>query len=292
MDHPLALTPAKGLPSAFSRKITAEMYRLTSRDRRLLDLLAAHQCLTTEQITAIAFTTERKARRRLLTLYQRDVLDRFRFPTGPGSLSWRWTLGPVGAAVVAGAADQPMPRPATIRAATVRLAASPRLAHLLEVNQFFCALAAHTRHHAETMLLRWWSERQATHATGGMVHPDGAGLWHEAGHRVPFWLELDRGTEQLSRLAAKLAGYRRLAGTDLAWPVLFWLPTRSRENNLHKLLNRDGNPGVVVATATADTTDAHPVGPAWRLPGQPGTTRRRLHQIPTSTQHQEDLWHA
>lgn len=288
MDSPLALTPAKGLPSAFSRNVGAEMYRLTSRDRRLLDLLATHQCLTTEQITAIAFTTERKARRRLLALYQRDVLDRFRFPIGPGSLSWRWTLGPVGAAIVAAARDQPMPRPATVRAATARLAASPRLSHLVETNQFFCALAAHARHHLEAMLLRWWSERQATHAAGGLVHPDGAGLWDEAGHRVPFWLELDRGTEQLSRLAAKLAGYQRLAGTDLAWPVLFWLPTRSRETNLHKLLSRTQYAEAVVATATGDTGEAHPAAPVWRLPDQPGTTRRRLHEIPTTARHKED----
>jgi hypothetical protein len=291
VDDPLVLTPAKTLPSALSRKIGEEMYRLTSRDRRLLDLLAAHQCLTTEQITALAFTTDRKARRRLLVLYQRDVLDRFRFPTGPGSLSWRWTLGPVGAAVVAGSADQPTPRPGAVRAATARLAASPRLHHLLEVNQFFCALAAYARHHPETMLLRWWSERQATHATGGIVHPDGAGRWAQAGHRVPFWLELDRGTEQLSRLAAKLIGYQRLAGTELAWPVLFWLPTRTREANLHKLLGAE-YAGMVVATATGGTGDAHPLGPVWRLPGQSGTARRRLHEIPITAGHEGGGWHA
>lgn len=290
MDDPLALPPTAGLPSAFSRSVAAEMYRLTSRDRRLLHLLATHQCLTTDQITSIAFTTERKARRRLLALYQRDVLDRFRFPIGPGSLSWRWTLGPVGAAVVAATADQPTPRPAAVRAATARLAASPRLHHLLEVNEFFCALAVHARHHPEAMLLRWWSERQATHATGGIVHPDGAGLWDEAGHRLPFWLELDRGTEQLSRLAAKLTGYRRLTGTDLAWPVLFWLTNRSREANLHKLLNRDERLGVVVATATGDTPHAHPAGPVWRLVGEPDTARRRLHEIPTTVK--EGMWHA
>jgi hypothetical protein len=286
------MTPTKGLPSALARRIGAEMYRLTSRDRYLLDRLAAHQCLTTEQITALAFTTDRKARRRLLALYQRDVLDRFRFPTGPGSLSWRWTLGPVGAAVVAGSADQPMPRPGTVRAATARLAASPRLHHLLEVNQFFCALAAYARRDPEAMLLRWWSERQATHAAGGIVHPDGAGLWTQAGHRVPFWLELDRGTEQLSRLAAKLAGYRRLAGTELAWPVLFWLPTHAREANLHKLLSEAESAGMVVATATGGTGHAHPLGPVWRLPGQPGTARWRLHQIPTSAAHEDGPWRA
>jgi hypothetical protein len=284
------LSPAKALPTTLSRKVTAEMYRLTSRDRHLLDLLAAHECLTTEQITAIAFTTDRRARRRLLALYQRDVLDRFRFPIGAGSLSCRWTLGPVGAAIIAAAADRPMPRPGTVRTATARLAASPRLPHLLEVNQLFCALAAHARHHPGAALLRWWSERRATHATGGLAHPDGAGLWTYDGHHLPFWLELDRGTEQLSRLTSKLAGYQRLTGTELAWPLLFWLPTRSREANLHKLLHRTSPVGYVIATATSDTPGAHPAGPVWRLAGQADGTRLSLHQIPLTIEDEEDWW--
>lgn len=292
MDHPLALitslTTDATMPGALAGRVGDEIARLTVRDRRLLDLLAEHQALTTAQITALAFNSERKARQRLRHLHERDVLARFRSLVRPGSQSFRWTLGPVGAAVVAATADQPIPRPNTVRAATARLATSPRLQHLLEVNQFFCALASYSRHHREAMLLRWWSEHRATHATGGLVHPDGAGLWDEAGHRLPFWLELDRGTEQLSRLTAKLAGYRRLSATDLAWPVLFWLPNHSRETSLHKLLDRNERSGaVVVATATGG---AHPVGPVWRLHGHPGTARRRLHEIPTTVK--EDMWHA
>src|SRR5690606_23232206 len=195
-------------------------------------------------------------------------------------------LGPVGAAIAAAAAEAPMPRPSAVRAATARLATSPRLHHLLEVNQFFCALAAHARHHSGAALLRWWPERRATHATGGLARPDGAGLWAYAGRHVPFWLELDRGTETLSRLAAKLTGYQRLAGTELAWPVLFWLPTRSRETSLHKLLTRI-SVGYVVATATGEAPDAHPAGPVWRLAGDPDTTRRPLHHIPPITEDPE-----
>src|SRR5256885_8436328 len=49
---------------------------------------------------------------RLNTLYSRDVLDRFRHYQRPSSQQWRWTIGPVGAAIVAAAAGEPLPRPA------------------------------------------------------------------------------------------------------------------------------------------------------------------------------------
>ena len=152
-------------------------------------------------------------------------------------------------------------------------------------------LAAHSRHHPGAAPLRWWPERRATHATGGLARPDGAGLWAYARRHVPLWLELDRGTETLSRLTAKLTGYQRLVGTELAWPVLFWLPTRSRETNLHKHLTRI-SVGYVAATATGEAPDAHPAGPVWRLAGDPDTTRRPLHHIPLTTEDPEPPWHA
>lgn len=43
-----------------------------------------------------------------------------------------------------------------------------------------------------------------------IVRPDGYGRWHQDGREVDFFLEYDRGTEPLDRLAAKLAGYRKL----------------------------------------------------------------------------------
>ena len=67
---------------------------------------------------------------------------------------------------------------------------------------------------------------------GNLVRPDGHGVWHTARRAVPFWLEMDLGTEVLSRVAGKLTGYAHLAGTRRGYPVLFWLPTAAREANL------------------------------------------------------------
>jgi hypothetical protein len=54
------------------------------------------------------------------------------------------------------------------------------------------------------------------------TRPDGYGLWTDAGRQVPFFLEYDTGAEQLSVLAAKIAGYHDLFTTiGRSWPVLF-----------------------------------------------------------------------
>lgn len=253
--------------------VAAELSRITPRDRLLLDHLDQHRVLTTEQVADLTFGTVGRARHRLNALLDRAVLDRFRHYQRPGSQSWRWTLGPVGAAIIAASRGEPLPRPSAVRDATARLATSPTLGHLLAVNGFFVALTAHARTRDNgTRLARWWNETRARDACAGLARPDGHGVWHTAGRAVPFWLEMDLGTEPLSRVAGKLAGYANL-GPRRAYPVLFWLPGTVREANLHALLYRSGVPdGVTVATAAADhaTGAGGPAGPVWSVYGRPG----------------------
>src|SRR5262245_18556757 len=190
------------------------------RDRLILDLLADHT-LTTDQLADLAFTSLGRARNRLSDLHGRGVLDRFRHYQRPGSQSWRWTLGPIGAAIVGASRGEPMPRPAAVRDTTARLAMSPTLAHLLAVNRFLVALTPHARTrdsaHDQARLARWWNEARGREACGNLVRPDGHGMWHADGRVVPFWLEMDLGTEVLSRVAGKLTGYAHL-GPRLAHP--------------------------------------------------------------------------
>jgi hypothetical protein len=288
MDHPLTSDHGRRRPAAGTGRVSAELARLMPRDRWLLDLLDQHQVLTTEQITMLCYPSRHRARYRLRQLHRREVLDRFRHASRPGSDTYRWTLGPVGAAITATAAGKPPPRPQQVRAHVDRLATSPKLSHLIAVNELFCTLAAHARDRAGLALARWWSERQATAAAGNLVRPDGAGTWTADRSTVSFWVEVDRGTEQLSRLTSKLHnGYTRLAGTRLAWPVLFWLPNPAREDHLHDMLASQGTGGVTVATATP--VHGHPAGPVWRLAGRPGTARLALHQLPTSNDIEEDV---
>ena len=274
--------------------VAAELARITPRDRLLLDLLFDHKTFTTELLAALAFGTLGRARNRLNTLHTRDVLDRFRHYQRPGSQSWRWTLGPLGAAIVAASRGEALPRPSAVRDVTARLATSPMLAHLLTVNGFFVALTAYARHRDGYEVARWWNEARAREAAGNLVRPDGHGVWVAAGRRVPFWAEVDLGTEPLRRVAAKLTGYAHLAGTRRGFPVLFWLPSAVREANLHAHLARTGLPaGVTVATGAADHAAGHggPAGRVWHVVGQPGA-RVALAELPGHTPDTGDgaLW--
>ncbi|WP_123678058.1 replication-relaxation family protein [Couchioplanes caeruleus] len=252
--------------------MAGELTRLTPRDRHLLDLLDQHKTLTTDQLVDVAFGSAGRARNRLNVLLSRDILDRFRHYQRPGSQSWRWTLGPVGAALVAAGRGDPLPRPATVRDATARLAMSPTLPHLLAVNGFFVALTAHARTDPSTRLDRWWNEARCREEVGTVVRPDGHGVWNVGGRAVPFWLEVDLGTETLSRVVGKLDGYAKLP-PPRAYPVLFVLPIAAREANLHAHLSRTGVPdGLTVATAADDhaADTGGPAGPVWRVTGRPG----------------------
>ena len=166
-----------------------------------------------------------------------------------------------------------MPRPSAVRDAMARLATSPTLNHRLAVNGFFVALTRDARTRTDgARLVRWWNEARSRDACGNLIRPDGHGVWNTPGRDVPFWLEMDLGTEALARVAAKLTGYANL-GPRRAYPVLFWLPSTTREAHLHALWARTGVPdGVTVATA-ADGPTASPGGPAgavWRVYGRPG----------------------
>ncbi|MEU0558467.1 replication-relaxation family protein [Dactylosporangium sp. NPDC006015] len=263
--------------------VAAELARVTPRDRLLLDLLDEHQTFTTEHLVQLAFGSTGRARNRLNVLLSRDILDRFRLYQRPGSQSWRWTLGPIGAAIVAAGQGDAMPRPAAVRDTTARLAMSPRLNHLLATNGFFVALNGHARTRPGVRLGRWWNEARCRDATGSLVRPDGHGVWIAGGRAVPFWLEMDLGTEALQRVADKLSGYAAL-GPRRAYPVLFWLPTAAREANLHAYLSRAGVPGeVTVATAADDyaATNGGPAGVVWRRPGDPA--RVTLTDLPGTT---------
>jgi hypothetical protein len=255
--------------------------RLTGRDHTLLRLLAEHRVLTTEHITRLLFPSQERAQRRLLTLYRYGALDRFRRPglDDDPRTSWRYTLGPAGAAVLAAHRGTDPPHPATLAARLTRLAAHPQLEHLLGVNDLITTLAAHARTHPGYELALWWGERHTTEACDHLVRPDALTLWRHPGGETLLLIEHDTGTEPLARVADKLHAYRDLAAaggphldrpTPGAFALLFHLPTLAREAHLRPLLETRhtthttppaaGEVRMVVATSTAEFT--HTAGPA------------------------------
>lgn len=90
--------------------------------------------LTTDQLTQLAFPSLDIAQRRLLKLTRLGVLDRFRWHAIVGTQSWRYTVGHVGATLIAANRGTDPPRTGEHRARVARLAANPRLPHLLGLN--------------------------------------------------------------------------------------------------------------------------------------------------------------
>lgn len=275
---PLRDDPAETTrPRLDDRVIHAAHNRLTTRDRWLLALLHEHKTLTSHQIAELAFGHHSAANRRLLLLYRLRAVDRFRPFTRTGSAPWHYVLGDTGAIILAAQAGVTIGEFGYRRAEALAVARSSQLAHLVGVNGFFTALAAHARHHSDTDLLAWWPEHRCATAWGPTVQPDGFGRWTEDGCQIDFFLEHDTGTETLHRVAAKIPRYTRLITTTaITTPVLIWLHSTARETELHKLIRSTPIP---IATASSSTTDT-PAGPIWQLIGR--SDRVRLADLATS----------
>lgn len=261
--------------------VAALARRLTVRDRRVLDLLYKHKVLTTGQLTQIAFRTDRYTRRRLAILYTWRAVDRFRpFTPHGGSAPWHYVLDEAGALIVAQARGTTVEDLGFRRSRALDIALSPSLAHTTGVNGFFAALTAAARGDPGADLTVWWSERQCRRAWPD-VRPDGYGRWRAAGpgaaRETDFFLEFDRGTETLRRVAAKLDSYAALAAsTSYRTPVLFHLPGPGREQALRPLLDRCPVP-VATTHAVLTSTIQVPAGPG--PAGQvwlPAGARRRI----------------
>jgi hypothetical protein len=268
-----------------AEQLAALAGRLTARDRAIVRLVHEHRVLTTPQLAGAFFHSQDRAEHRLRELSQARVLLRFRPHArhGEGSAPYHYVLGPLGAAVLA--AEQSVePRQLGYRPdKALKVAHSQRLAHLVGANGFFTALTAHGRQDRSqgAWLALWLSERACADHWGHVVRPDGFGRWHQHGRQVGFFLEYDRGTEPLDRLAAKLYGYGRLAdATQIPTPVLFWLPTSGREANVRQALAGEARWGTVrflVATASP-TFGLGPAEATW-LPLGETWPRRRLIEL-------------
>ena len=160
----------------------------------------------------------------------------------------------------------------------------PRLDHLLAVNGFFVALTAHARTHDGVALVRWWNEARCRDACGTLVRPDGHGVWRTPGRRVPFWLEMDLGTEPL-RGSDRETGRLRPPGRDPARVPGAVLAAHHHSGGepARATCPAPGLPdGVTVATAPLTTADAGRSrrGGLARCPATPGASRWPIFPVP------------
>jgi hypothetical protein len=239
---------------------------LTDRDLEICLQLFEHKVLTTEQISELHFSAIRRARRRLLKLSQLGVLERFRPRRQTGSHPMHYILGDVGLAVVAAYRGVEV-KELGVRQDRLRgLAYSPRLQHLVQVNGFFSRLGYECKR-GRSQLTEWWGEARCAANWSGFVRPDGLGAIGAPERTLRFFLEVDRGTENSSRLERKLAGYRRVARfPDAPDVLLFVFHSGRREVEARRALS---DPGMPLATTTDDQTSEDPLGPIWlRLGGE------------------------
>lgn len=256
---------------------------LTDRDRWLCRMLFEHHVLTSTQIIDIAFTGRRAANLRLRNLYQWGVVHRFQPHRDRGSHPMYYVLDTAGAVTLAREEGIDPRQLGFSREREIGRAFSLQLAHTVGCNGLFTALIRRAREPGATgKLSAWWSAARCGRHWGDIVTPDGYGRWREGHREVEWFVEFDFGTEQLSRLAGKLARYERLADTTgITTPVLVWLPSAAREANARKALTEalralDRPARVPVATssgeAAADPLDM--AAPRWRRVAELDTTSR------------------
>jgi hypothetical protein len=256
-------------------------HRLRPRDYTIASLLDEHTTLTTDHLTSILFSNPTTCRHRLQLLRRLGFIDRFirNRPGAPNPVCW--LPGLLSARYVALARDESPPTAKALRERQDRVYSSPTLEHLLAVNDFFVPLLVHARRRPDAALTRWWSERSTAGSFGHRIKPDGHGVWRDSDRETGFFLELDRGTEPIGRLVDKLASHRRLrAEGGPQYPILFALPGRLREQNLHRKLADRPEPSLIVAT-TSPESGLDPAGPVWRLAGN-GRHRLTLADLPSS----------
>lgn len=115
----------------------------------------------------------------------------------------------------------------------------PHLPHLLDVNQFFVALAVYARTNPSTTNLRtWWSPFTCHRIAASPRHKMWHGEYLHDDRRVGFWLEPDDGTARPATLAAHIHHYHAIAARTEEPAVLFHCTDGEREAALRQRLSR------------------------------------------------------
>jgi Replication-relaxation len=250
LTRPLPAAPRGGAA------VAALASRLTDRDRRIALECYEHRVLATEQLRRLHFRGSRTARKRLQKLRELRVLASFRPPSQPGEggAQNHWLLDEAGALVVAAELGLERAELRWDRQAALAIASSSKLAHQLAVNEFFTRLAEEARQ-AGGALEVWWGERRSRELLDGIVVPDGYGRMRLPGEAaVELLVELDRGTEDHSRLREKARRYAKaLPRSDLRDPVVLLLvPSRVRAERAAETLAASAAPIVPTAWSPGD----------------------------------------
>lgn len=189
----------------------------TARDRAIIRDVLRHGQMTRHQIQRLHFrhggyvASFQAVCRRLALLTAWGYLSRARLPVPVGSGPFVYQVGPNARLALGEEPGDRLPARRRVRTA-------PALAHRLEIVDFYIALREALE--GEGAILTWLGESEARFqgTAGGrrlVIAPDAYCLWRRGGAEGVFFLEWDRGTESLARLADKLTRYDRYYAVEL-----------------------------------------------------------------------------
>lgn len=243
-----------------SRLTVAHLRRLASeipaRDIAVLAHLACVRSLTGAQLDRLLHdpevsgaTTARVRRRILARLVQLGLVTTLHRRIGgvrAGSAGHVYTLTGSGYRFLAISREEPLPS----RIRHTRTPGAAFLDHTLAVSDLYVQLIDTSRALPSLSVSRFVTEPDCWFPTsnGDWLRPDGYVVLDAGGYRDCWWVEVDRGSESLSRIRAKCRAYLDHAtgggtGPDQVLPrVLFTAPEQRRMDAIQDVIRRSTAP--------------------------------------------------
>jgi hypothetical protein len=246
------LAPPDGVTR--KRRVTSTLVaravrELRDHERSILQALGTARLLSGSQLERLAFADcpphnrGRYRRRTLARLVQLGLVATLHRAVGgirAGSDGLVYCLDVLGQRVISEwhqADEQP-------RARRPRTPGLPFLSHTLAISEAFVSLvelsrvAEFTVRHFLTEPDCWWRHH------GGHLRPDAYTLIENADFEAAFWLEVDQGTEDMSRIRSKLDRYEQfnrsgqVALDGLVPGVVFAVPDTRRRRSVEAVIDR------------------------------------------------------
>lgn len=186
--------------------------KATDRDRQLLQALDEFRVLTTDQVHHLFFPSLHRTRKRLVRLWRHGLVVRDVRPTqlGEGSSQYYYALSQSGRRM--------LPQPSNHHGTSYRtLYAFSR--HSEQINNFRICLTLATNMADDLALSSWAQGRKLKMLAAPRyplmtqpmpIIPDAMFILLCRGREYNYFLEFDRGTTDLGRIANKCAGYHWL----------------------------------------------------------------------------------
>lgn len=270
----------------YKRKLIYLAPRITPRDREILAGLHSHHVMATGQIHRLYFPSSggRRCRERLLQLRRYELLDRFR-PFPGRHVADRWVLAPLGAALVAEHQGLEPHELGFRHDRVLARAHSAQLRHTLGLVECLIATTQAARAREGARLAIWDSERACALRWGRYIRPDAYMRWCQTDTELDAFWEYDTGTEPLTKVQRKMAGYGRLARESrLPSTVLFAVHSQAREDHLARKLASSVSDSVgAYLTTHARLSEQGPAERVWRAAGV--RARERLNLVDIAHRH-------